>query len=427
MNLSATKICLLSIAAALLPSLSIGQTVVRSVTADSTWNDTVIAPQCTLTATPTSISVGETSAVVIAGCGAPTNPANQYRWTVTNSGPTASGTGATYTFPTAGTFCYTVRGASVDGWGKVSPQACVTVTAVTVTATCPTPTSGTATCPSGGTYDYGTNYGPAPTCAVIPWDNYLTACQLTTTCVFPQVPNETNTACICTNGGTGASCTLPLTCTLPQVPNETNTACICTNGGTGASCTLPLTCTLPQVPNETNTACICTNGGTGASCTLPLTCTLPQVPNETNTACICTNGGTGASCTLTPVLTCTAPQVPNVTNTACICTNGGTGASCTLTPVLTCTAPQVPNVTNTACICTNGGTGPSCLITPNATMIAACYWDSTYSASCAHQTFTVTCDSGLDVSANYGSSSGSDLQWGVSATSTTRVIGIGCP
>jgi len=395
MNLSATKICLLSIAAALLPSLSIGQTVVRSVTADSTWNDTVIAPQCTLTATPTSISVGETSAVVIAGCGAPTNPANQYRWTVTNSGPTASGTGATYTFPTAGTFCYTVRGASVDGWGKVSPQACVTVTAVTVTATCPTPTSGTATCPSGGTYDYGTNYGPAPTCAVIPWDNYLTACQLTTTCVFPQVPNETNTACICTNGGTGASCTLPLTCTLPQVPNETNTACICTNGGTGASCTLPLTCTLPQVPNETNTACICTNGGTGASCTLPLTCTLPQVPNETNTACICTNGGTGASCTLTPVLTCTAPQVPNVTNTACICTNGGTG--------------------------------PSCLITPNATMIAACYWDSTYSASCAHQTFTVTCDSGLDVSANYGSSSGSDLQWGVSATSTTRVIGIGCP
>ena len=305
MNLSATKICLLSIAAALLPSLSIGQTVVRSVTADSTWNDTVIAPQCTLTATPTSISVGETSAVVIAGCGAPTNPANQYRWTVTNSGPTASGTGATYTFPTAGTFCYTVRGASVDGWGKVSPQACVTVTAVTVTATCPTPTSGTATCPSGGTYDYGTNYGPAPTCAVIPWDNYLTACQLTTTCVFPQVPNETNTACICTNGGTGASCTL--------------------------------------------------------------------------------------------------------------------------TPVLTCTAPQVPNVTNTACICTNGGTGPSCLITPNATMIAACYWDSTYSASCAHQTFTVTCDSGLDVSANYGSSSGSDLQWGVSATSTTRVIGIGCP
>ncbi len=335
MNLSATKICLLSIAAALLPSLSIGQTVVRSVTADSTWNDTVIAPQCTLTATPTSISVGETSAVVIAGCGAPTNPANQYRWTVTNSGPTASGTGATYTFPTAGTFCYTVRGASVDGWGKVSPQACVTVTAVTVTATCPTPTSGTATCPSGGTYDYGTNYGPAPTCAVIPWDNYLTACQLTTTCVFPQVPNETNTACICTNGGTGASCTLPLTCTLPQVPNETNTACICTNGGTGASCTL--------------------------------------------------------------------------------------------TPVLTCTAPQVPNVTNTACICTNGGTGPSCLITPNATMIAACYWDSTYSASCAHQTFTVTCDSGLDVSANYGSSSGSDLQWGVSATSTTRVIGIGCP
>ncbi|MCA3000088.1 MAG: hypothetical protein ING75_15965 [Rhodocyclaceae bacterium] len=304
MNLTATKIRVLSIVAlALLPVLSGGQTVVRSATADSTWNDTVIAPQCTLTATPTSISVGETSAVVIAGCGAPTNPANQYRWTVTNSGPTASGTGATYTFPTAGTFCYTVRGASVDGWGKVSPQACVTVTAVTVTATCPTPTSGTATCPSGGTYDYGTNYGPAPTCAVIPWDNYLTACQLTTTCVLPQVPNLTNTACICTNGGTGASCTLPLTCTLPQVPN----------------------------------------------------------------------------------------------------------------------------LTNTACICTNGGTGPSCLITPNATMIATCYWDSTYSASCAHQTFTVTCDSGLDVSANYGSSSGSDLQWGVSATSTTRVIGIGCP
>jgi hypothetical protein len=105
------------------------QGVVRSVTADSTWNDTVIAPQCLVSVNPATINAGQTSNVTVSTCGSPTNPATQYRWTVTSAGPTATGTGGGYTFPTAGTYCYTVRGASIDGWGKQSPQACVTVNA----------------------------------------------------------------------------------------------------------------------------------------------------------------------------------------------------------------------------------------------------------------------------------------------------------
>ena len=113
-------------------SLAFTASAQRSATPDSTWNTTVIAPQCNASASPASITVGQQSTIASTGCGAPTNPVNQYQWTVSNSGPAVSGAGGTATFSTAGTYCYSIRGASIDGWGKPSPSACVNVSAVSL-------------------------------------------------------------------------------------------------------------------------------------------------------------------------------------------------------------------------------------------------------------------------------------------------------
>jgi hypothetical protein len=129
LNYNLLKTCACVFAAAVLIHTTAIAQVVRSATPDSTWNDTVVAPQCQVSVNPATINAGQTSNVTVSTCGSPTNPATQYRWTVTSAGPTATGTGGGYTFPTAGTYCYTVRGASIDGWGKQSPQACVTVNA----------------------------------------------------------------------------------------------------------------------------------------------------------------------------------------------------------------------------------------------------------------------------------------------------------
>ena len=202
MNYNLLKTCACVFAAAVLIHTTAIAQVVRSATPDSTWNDTVIAPQCVVGVSPSTIVEGQSSSVTVTHCGSPTNPPNQYRWTVTNSGPTASNTGDTYTFPAAGTYCYTVRGASIDGWGKQSPQACVTVN-----AGCPatSATTSTAACGTGYTGNkvttYTTTYGAAP------------ACTPTTS------SSEDTSGCACENGATNyPRCTSFIKCTRDACP-----------------------------------------------------------------------------------------------------------------------------------------------------------------------------------------------------------------
>jgi hypothetical protein len=214
------------------------QGVVRSVTPDSTWNETVIAPQCVVSVNPATINAGQTSNVTVSTCGSPTNPPNQYRWTVTNSGPTASNTGDTYTFPTAGTYCYTVRAASVDGWGKQSPQACVTVN-----AGCPatsTATSPAVACGTGYTGDKftttTTTYGAAPACTPT-----TSSSEDTSGCVAIDCPatSTTTSTAACGAGYTGNKVTTYTTtygaapaCTPTTSSSEDTSGCACENGAT---------------------------------------------------------------------------------------------------------------------------------------------------------------------------------------------------
>ena len=396
MNYNLLKTCACVFAAAVLIHTTAIAQVVRSATPDSTWNDTVIAPQCVVGVSPSTIVEGQSSSVTVTHCGSPTNPPNQYRWTVTNSGPTASNTGDTYTFPAAGTYCYTVRGASIDGWGKQSPQACVTVN-----AGCPatSATTSTAACGTGYTGNkfttYTTTYGPAPACTPTTSSSEDTSGCVAIGC--PATSTTTSTAAC----GTGMSGTRNYsnsttygpapTCTRSDSSVETSNSCACINGATN-----PPVCN--SFPPCTRGACPSGSTDWGWGCMV-----------ESSIQWFCTGGRS---------------TIQSQYNSYLLNSSAAGPGNC----------PWVAQSQSLICGgCTTPGhtwNGTNCVPPPptnNATMTMACYWDSTYSASCAHQTFTVICDSGLNVSAHYGGSSGSDLYYGVSSTSTTRVIGIGCP
>ena len=410
------------------------QGVVRSVTPDSTWNETVIAPQCVVSVNPATINAGQTSNVTVSTCGSPTNPPNQYRWTVTNSGPTASNTGDTYTFPTAGTYCYTVRAASVDGWGKQSPQACVTVN-----AGCPatsTATSPAVACGTGYTGDkfttYTTTYGPAPACTPTTSSSEDTSGCVAIGC--PATSTTTSTAA-CGAGYTGNKVTTTTTtygaapaCTPTTSSSEDTSGCVaigclpssvttstaaCGAGYTGNKVTTYTTtygaapaCTPTTSSSEDTSGCACENGATNYPfCTFFTKCTLGACPagsTDDPAGCVvessiqnCTGGRSTIQSQYNyylPNLDApgpgTCPWIPQ--SKALIC-GGCTTPGHTFNPITqNCEAPAP---------------------TTNATRTVNYYFDSTYSGGSAHSTISVICDNGKDISLVYGSPTPSP-EWG---------------
>jgi hypothetical protein len=96
----------------------------------------VTTPECTVSASPSTITAGATS-TVSASC---SNTPTSWLWTVTNGGPTIGNVAsAELTFPSAGSYQYRVTGTNGSGDGTQSPSRTVTVNSPPPTGSCTTP------------------------------------------------------------------------------------------------------------------------------------------------------------------------------------------------------------------------------------------------------------------------------------------------
>jgi hypothetical protein len=122
--------------------------IIVACTAPNSGNPTS-PPSCTVSVSPASITAGS-SASITAAC----NPAaSSWLWSVTGGGPAMSGPSASLTFPTAGTYVYTVTPSNTAGSGA---PAAGTVIVTAGTGTGGPPAGCTPIATSGGFQANGT-------------------------------------------------------------------------------------------------------------------------------------------------------------------------------------------------------------------------------------------------------------------------------
>ncbi|MBK6999481.1 MAG: DUF1566 domain-containing protein [Rhodoferax sp.] len=299
-------------------SCTVSMTAVKSVTA--TFSPSVQPLPCTLSASPTTITVGSSSTLT-ASC----NPAaSSYTWT---GGTCAGTTGATCTVTPTATTTYTVAGTNAGGTGT-APSVTVTVTV------------------NPCTYALGTS--SASVAASASTGNVIS---VTASCAWTATSNASWLTITSGASGSGSGSVGYTVAANTGTSSRTGTLTIAGQTFTVTQGISPPSCTLDANPSSITA---------GSSSTLTASC-IPAATSYTWTGGTCA-GTTGATCTVTPTAT--------TTYTVAGTNAGGTGTA--------------PSVTVNVCTYALGASSASVSAsasTGSVNVTSSCAWTATSNAS----------------------------------------------